>query len=96
MTTPPSLTLVQDSSGLRQKEEQEEYGIYFDDDYNYLQHLQERGSTLPEVRHGEIKTEQIELCTQTLTKKPPFVFFCVARNISRGTATGHFVHFCWQ
>ena len=58
-----NLFLVQDNSGgggsgtSRRKEEQEKYGIYFEDDYNYLQHLQEPGSALPEVCLGGIHNQ---------------------------------------
>lgn len=46
--------LFQDKSNKR-KEEEKKYGIYFDDDYDYLQHLRETGK---EVAHWEQAPDQ--------------------------------------
>lgn len=49
----------------KQIEEQQKYGIYFDDDYNYLQHLRET--------NNQMEWEKVEKITATASVEKPKV-----------------------
>ena len=55
--TAPQMVFVDKNDDNKRKEEQQKYGIYFDDDYNYLQHLRDVEQTAEWVPVENQKTK---------------------------------------
>lgn len=55
--TAPQMVFVDKNDDNKRKEEQKKYGIYFDDDYNYLQHLRDVDQTSELVAIDNQKTK---------------------------------------
>ncbi len=43
----------------KRREEQRNYGVFFDDDYDYLQHLKEASGSVELVAAGPSRTESV-------------------------------------
>ncbi|XP_022914671.2 protein LTV1 homolog [Onthophagus taurus] len=70
-SAPQRVLVAEKSKSDKRLEEQQKYGIYFDDDYNYLQHLRESGTTeWEQVQPVQKKTVDKE----TKLKLPSSVF----------------------
>jgi protein LTV1 len=46
----------------KRKAEQRKFGVFFDDDYDYLQHLKERGDSSHHVLPDELNESDVFFC----------------------------------